>query len=267
MYIKKTWCAGRTIEIKKCYSARYGRKIPRGVNENETREAQAKVNYRRALGELRRLLNANFHAGDIHAVFTYPMNPPPTPQQAKADREKFIRKLRKLYADHGDDLKYIVVTEYTHKRIHHHMILNEPSFSTKLIKALWKDYLACTYYTDEERARGEPLHLRFPWSVLDDSGQYGELAAYVLKETEKSHREPGASQKRRYSCSRNLVHPVPVVEIIDAKRWRKEAAERKGYYIDKIASRDDVDPFSGLPIQETVYVEITREQRRVRRRC
>ena len=105
------------------------------------------------------------------------------------------------------------------------------------------------------------MHLRFPWSPLDDSGQYGELAEYLIKETDKSRNDPDAICKRRYRQSRNLIHPKPVVEIIDAKQWRKEAAQRKGYYIDKNASFDGVSEETGLPVQETVYVAIVPIQR------
>ena len=129
------------------------------------------------------------------------------------------------------------------------------------VKRLWKQLLAETYYTPEEQKRGEPLHLRFPWSPLDDSGQYGELAEYLIKETDKSRNDPDAICKRRYRQSRNLIHPKPVVEIIDAKTWRKEASERKGYYIDKNLSFNTISDEAGLPVQETVYVAIMPIQR------
>lgn len=267
VYLRKTWRAGRTVEIKKTYSARYGRKIPRGETVAESSEAQIKVNRDKAVAELRRILNANFAPGDWHAMFTYPQEVPPTPEQAKADREKFLRKLGRLYKSLGSELKRVTVTEYAHKRIHHHIVINDLPGGMKPVKALWKEYIAETYYTKEERARGEPLHLRFPWSVLDDSGQYGELAEYLIKETEHTHRQAHGAQKWRYSCSRNLVRPKPKVEVISAKQWKKEPPERRGYYIDKNASYDGMSAVTGLPVQETVYVEITREQRHIRMRC
>lgn len=254
MYIRKTWKAGRTVEVKKTYSARYGRKIPRGENIAHTREAQERVNYKNAVDELRRVLNANYHPGDWHAVFTYPNNKPPSPQQAKRDMDAFIPLLRKLYRQLGVELKYVQPTEYKHKRVHHHMVIPNLPGGMKPVKRLWKQLLAETYYTEKEREMGEPLHLRFPWSPLDDSGQYGELAEYLIKETDKSRNDPDAICKRRYRQSRNLIHPKPVVEIIDAKTWRKEAAQRKGYYIDKSASFNGVSE-DGLPMQETIYVE------------
>ena len=264
VYIRKTWKAGRTVEVKKTYSARYGRKIPRGENVGTTGKAQESVNYRNAIAELRRTLNANFQPGDWHAVFTYPNDKPPTATQAYRDKGVFMRRLRKLYRDMGMELKYVHICEYQHKRIHHHMVIPNLPEGMAPVKRLWKELLAETYYTEEERERGEPLHLRFPWSPLDDSGQYGELAEYLIKETNKSRNDPTAICKRRYSQSRNLIHPKPVVEIIDAKQWRKEAAQRKGFYIDKNASFEGISEENGLPVQETIYVAISRV---VRKRC
>ena len=261
MYIRRTWRAGRTVEVKKTYSARYGRKIPRGNNIGTTSTAQEEVNRRNAIAELRRTLNANYKPGDWHAIFTYPNDKPPTPTWAYRDMDKFLRWLRPLYKEHGVELKYVQPTEYKHKRIHHHMVIPNLPGGMEPVKRLWKRLLAETYYTEEERERGEPLHLRFPWSPLDDSGQYGELAEYLIKETDKSRNDPGAICKRRYRQSRNLIHPKPVVEIIDAKQWRKEAAQRKGYYIDKKVSFEGVSEENGLPVQETVYVEICRRVR------
>ena len=261
MYIRKTWKAGRTVEVKKTYSARYGKKIPRGENIKQTSDAQETVNRRMAVAELRRTINANFGPGDWHAVFTYPNAKPPTPKQAYRDMDVFLRRLRQLYKKEGAELKYIQPTEYKHKRIHHHMVMPNLIGGMEPVKRLWKQLIAETYYTPEEQERGEPLHLRFPWSPLDDSGQYGELAEYLIKETDKSRNDPDAICKRRYRQSRNLIHPKPVVEIIDAKQWRKEAAQRKGYYIDKEASFEGINEENGLPMQETIYVAIMPLQR------
>lgn len=264
MYIRKTWKAGRTVEVKKTYSARYGRRIPRGENIRTTGKAQEEINRRNAIAELRRTLNANFKPGDWHGVFTYPQRIPPTPAQAKRDMDIFLRRLRALYKTMGAELKYVQPTEYQHTRIHHHMVMpNLPGGMTP-VQEEWKRVIAENYYTPEERERGEPRYLRFRWSPLDDSGQYGKLAEYLIKETDKSRNDPDAVCKRRYRQSRNLIHPKPVVEIIDAKQWRKEAAQRKGYYIDKNASFEGISEENGMPIQETIYVALAPV---IRQRC
>lgn len=264
MYIRKTWKAGRTVEVKKTYSARYGKKISRGDNIQHTSKRQEDINRRNAIAELRRTLNANFGPGDWHSIFTYPQKVPPTPEQAKRDMNLFLRRLRVLYRERDSELKYVQATEYKHKRIHHHIVIPNLSCGMEPVRQLWKRLIAETYYTPGERAMGQPLYLRFRFSPLDDSGQYGKLAEYLIKETDKSRHDPDAICKRRYRQSRNLVHPQPVVEIIDAKRWRQEAAPRKGYYIDKEASFSAVSEDTGLPVQETIYVLVALT---VRKRC
>ena len=50
--------------------------------------------------------------------------------------------MRKSYRKEGQELKYIVVTEYKNTKIHHHIIINDyiaiGSNTIKLIKAIWK---------------------------------------------------------------------------------------------------------------------------------
>lgn len=256
MYIKKTWRAGRTVEVKKTQSFRYGKRVPRGNNLRQTSDAQSAVNRRNAVAELRRLLNANFSPGDWHCVFTYPQATPPNKEQARQDLDRFLRKLRKVYRDRGAELKYVAVTEYRHSRIHHHIVLPDLPGGMKPVKATWKQLVAETYYTPEERERGEPLHLRFPWSELDGSGQYGALAEYLIKETDDTRRKPDGRVGRRYRASRNLHHPQPVVEEVSAKEWRREPPKRKGFYIDKNGSWEGVSEENGLCIQETIYVAL-----------
>ena len=258
MYIRKTWKAGRTVEVKKTYSARYGKKIPRGNNIGHTSDAQETVNRRNAVAELRRILNANYNPGDWHAVLTYPQEKVPQPLQAKADMDLFLRRLRQLYRTKGKELKYVQVTEYKHTRIHHHIVLPALREGYEAIRLLWKELIAETYYTPKQAEEGHPLYLHTRWSPLDDSGQYGKLAEYLIKETDKSRKDPNAICKRRYRASRNLIRPKPVVEIIDAKAWKKEAPQRKGYYIDKTVSFDGISEENGMPVQETIYVGISR---------
>ncbi len=256
MYIKKTWKAGKTVEVKKTYSARFGKKLARSENLLDTSKAAEKVNRDNAIANLRRILNENFRPGDWHAIFTYPQTVPPNEEEAREDRRRFLRLLKAVYAEQGAELRAVSVTEWTHKRIHHHIILpNLPDM--KPVKALWKQLLSAKYYTDEERRNGEPLHLRFPWSPLDDSGQYGELAEYLVKETDKSRKLRG-KYCRRYSCTKNIVRPQPKVEIISAAEWRDEPPQRKGYYIDRDASFSGISEYTGLPIQETIYVSLAR---------
>lgn len=246
--------------MKKTYSARYGKKLPRVGNLLPTSKAQEKVNQQIAVDELRRILNANFKPGDWHADFTYPQEVPPSQAKAKEILQLFLRKLRRLYREMNVDLKYVSVTEYERKRIHHHLVLPNTPDEMRAVKRLWRTVLQDQFYSKEERERGEPRHLVFRWSQLDTSGQYGELADYLIKETSRTRKAKNPFSKRRYCCSKNIVHPKPTVELISAKEWKKEPPQLKGHYIDKNESFNGTSNENGLPMQITVYVKVMRMQ-------
>ena len=108
----------------------------------------------------------------------------------------FWRRLKAEYKKNGEELKYIVVTEYKNKAIHHHTIINNPDGMnvTKIIKALWDGI-----------PKVNPL-----WS----DGQYKELAAYLIKETDQTFKEEDSGVKQRYSRSRNLIVPQPKTKVV-----------------------------------------------------
>ena len=150
MYLKKTWRAGATIEVKKTYSARYGKKMARGDNIAETTDAQKRVNMKNAIDELRRILNANFQPGDWHAIFNYPMKRAPSVEEAIRDRDRLLREMRRIYREHGVELKRVSTLEIG-GRPHHHMVINALPGGMAPVKKAWRRILADTYYTEEER--------------------------------------------------------------------------------------------------------------------
>ena len=63
-YLKKTYFAGKTIEVEKCYTNRYGKKGQKRRDKvKPTSEQQKEINKRNAEKMLRLLLNANFVGG------------------------------------------------------------------------------------------------------------------------------------------------------------------------------------------------------------
>lgn len=239
MYLIKTYEAGSTIEVYKTYSKRYGRKIPRGAKKGRTPPDVMKVNDRNAEAELRRVLNANFRPKDYHLVLTYEGEQPPSQEEAKAALERFIRKCRAEYKREGLEFKYVAVTEYLHTRIHHHIVV--PRAELSRIVALWGGIVRV--------------------SVLDNSGQYGALAAYLIKETTKTMRVPGSLHKRRWTGSRNLIHPQPKVEVVKAKAWREEPKAIKGYILDRDSVRNGVSAVTGMPMQFYRLIAIAAQER------
>lgn len=232
MYIKKIYIAGVTIEIEKTYSGRYGKKIQRSKNENPTPQDVQKVNERKACDELRRSINHNFTYKDLFITLTYQRKYRPTPAEAKARLEKFIRNLRKEYKKHGKELKYIKVTEYgteeEPKAIHHHLIINNIDFA--VITDLW--------------TWGRP-HC----TMLDATGDYSNLANYIIKETRLSFGKKRHPYAKRWTPSRNLEKVEPIIEVVEARKWRKEPVSVKGYVIDVDSIRSGVSDVTGYPYQ------------------
>ena len=94
MYVKRVVTAGLVTETKKMYTTRVHTKgCRREKNRDKTKDAQAKVNERKAEENLRWLLNANFGAGDYHIVLHY-YDKQTTLKQAEEDKAKFLRRLR-----------------------------------------------------------------------------------------------------------------------------------------------------------------------------
>lgn len=178
-------------------------------------------------------LNANFCHGDILVTYTY--DNLPQIAQAKKDRADHIRKLQQEMRKCGAELKYIAVTEYKNHRPHHHIVMN--CRDEELIVKLW--------------TKG---HVRI--SYLDDTGNYYKLAEYLIKETTKTFREPGGEHKRRYTCSRSIVHPVAKREEVSVSELTEDPQPIKGYYIPEDCNRRFEHPVTGLEHLEYIMVAV-----------
>jgi len=240
MYFKTSVKAGATIEVIKSYSKRVGVKT-RSDKKMVTKEEMEKINQMNAERKLRLKLNANFGVDDLFITLTYPKDERPSPEQAKKNIKKFLDSMRKEFKKLGTELKYINVTEYQRTSIHHHLVINhiEGKDVSKIVRKLWKF--------------GRPN-----FKYLDESGQYKDLAAYLIKETSKSFKENDGGHMQRYSCSRNLIMPEPKTQVIrKSARWAPEPKPIKGYYIDKETVYNGIDPFTGLAYQKYTMVSLS----------
>lgn len=229
MYIQKKTYAGRTVRVQKHYSARIGVKgIARNPNAQKSSEQMKKQNQRNALNNLTDLLCENFCKDDMHIVLTYRREYAPTPEESKKQLDKFLRKARKVYREQGKELKYIAVTEYQNKRIHHHLIVN--AIDARLLQNVW------------EYGRLRPTY-------LDGTGDYAQLAAYLIKETAKTYEMEDAPQRKRYTCSRNLKRPQVEIKKQSPKRWMPTPRVPKGYMLIPDSLYNGFDRF-GFPVQE-----------------
>lgn len=232
--IKETCVAGRTIEhvIKLPSGCHKGKRAQR---MNATPENVKKINDIIAERNFRRLINHNFGYGSGHYTLTYGHDEP-TPAEAKKHLKNFLNRLK--YAM-GDELKWIAVTEYENKRIHHHVIIN--TCDAALINKKWgKGWVKPT--------------------LFDDSGDYHLLANYLIKETQKTFRDEDCPTKRRYSCSRNLEKPIVKRESVSIAALFDDPKAIKGYYIAKDSIRRYTHPVTGLDYLE--YTEIALDKPR-----
>ncbi|WP_373482879.1 hypothetical protein [Acetobacterium sp.] len=207
-----------------------------------TSEQMQVINERNAETKLRRLINTNYGQGDLHIVLTYAKEKRLAPEKAKIELEKFIRKIRAEYRKNNEELRYILVTEYKRKSIHHHLIANTIDHVTA------KDF-------DRIWTNG-----RINFTPLDDKGQYSDLAAYLIKETRKTFREPGSPSRKRWNASKNLKKPEIKKEIIKAKEWRKVPEPVKGYIIDTDSIREGFHDFTGWPYQVYSMIRVAKEE-------
>lgn len=231
--------AGITIEVIKCMP-----KGCRGSQRKTTPEEIAESNMRQAARKLARKINANFKPGDWHVVLKYKKEDRPTPKQAQKNIKKLIDGLREIYKKNGFPLKYIHVTEYLNKAIHHHLIINNVNDGVKTtveyIRILWKG-----------DGRGSKQFI-----PLYDDGEYKGLADYLIKETEKTFREKESPFHQRYSCSRNLIDPKPHSRIRRVKTtWDQNPKPRPGYYIDQDTLFNGTDKL-GYPYQRYVMIKL-----------
>ena len=229
--IRETIIAGHTI-LRRVMMSHPREKEQRKPKSNPTRESVQKNNERIATRKAVALINANFVPGDYHVTLTYRGNPPEQ-QKAKKDMDNFIRRMKREYEKQDRELRYFQVTEYKHKRIHHHIVMS---------------------YIDEAIIRGQWKEGYVRFSVLDTERNYAKLAEYLVKETSKTFRDPENATKRRWRASKNLIRPVVKREIVSVRQLFEDPKPLEGYYIDRDSVRRYEYPFTELEHLEYIMV-------------
>lgn len=227
-YVEQRVYAGKTVEIKRYH--RY-RNMPKGEKRGqrlkETTVYQEEVNRKNSEDKLRWILNTNFVGGDFHLVLRYKHQkgePYRTAEEMQADMKRFLRNMRARYKKRDLEFKYVYVFEIGVRSSRHiHIVLNQ--IGMEEIRKCWPHgYVTCT--------------------PLDSSGDYRLLASYLIKYSDKTFRNVGRLQGKRYSCSRNLAQPVIKRKIIKrSSTFRDEAIPQRGYYIDTDTIESGVDFF------------------------
>lgn len=227
--IRETCVAGACIDVTiKLNTMAHGARKPKS---NPTSDAVRENNDRLAEKNLTRLLNANFYPGDLHVTLTY--EEAPTKEEAEKEKQNFLRRMSREFKKIEKEFRWVAVTEHENHRIHHHIVMSY--IDMRIIHKQWK--------------RG---HIRS--SVLDATRNYSVLANYLIKETQKTFRQASNATKRRYSCSRNLVKPIVVREVMSSVQLYEKPRDIKGYHIDENSIRYYTHPFTQLEHLEYMMV-------------
>lgn len=161
-----------------------------------TPEAQVRVNQRRKMRWVSRMVNLNFDRSSWMIVLDYDDGMyPDSMDEAKRNVQNFIRRLRAIYKKAGALLAYIYSTERGCEtgRTHHHLIISG-GVAKDVILGVWKSSKRCF-----------AEHLEF-----SENG-YSDLAVYTAKKSER--------WERSFTTSKNLKRPEPMADDdADARR-------------------------------------------------
>ncbi|MFV0413328.1 MAG: hypothetical protein ACK5L3_08670 [Oscillospiraceae bacterium] len=216
--------AGDVIEVTETCSSRLGKHDKKAPRQNPTPLEMQKVNDEIAEATLRHLMFCNFKPGDWHCVLTYRREDRPTPQQSKANLQKFIEETRKYFRKSlGKEFKYIHTTEYEASAIHHHIVIE--GVDIRPLQKIW-------------RAAGGGMLRGTP---INDLNHITNLAYYLIKET-KNRYDGAGRHVRRWAASKNLKRPT-VKRTPIKKVWNRTPQPYKGYYLQKFEDGDVVKTY------------------------
>lgn len=239
-YMKETCVAGRTIEVRKYYN--FHTPPPgehRGIREKPTPERVKRANRRKAETDLRRLMNANFTDADYSLTLTYRKGEEPKSiADLREDAAAYARKLTKIYKKQEIPFKWIyTVGAGTHRRHIHILVSALPDMG--MVSDAWeKGHVSMT--------------------KLYSDGNYGELAAYYIKNAEDTKQEEinqGLKPRRRFNTSHNLIKPKVTKERIASKEFRKTPRPMKGYQIIKDTIVHGISDLTGMPYLSYIQIK------------
>ena len=236
MYLRKEYDLGNVRFIEKHYPGNYGAPgMKRRKKKEPTPEDVKKQNDKRKARRLQMLILRNFMEGDWYLTLTYRKEErPESIEEAKKQRKKFIRDLRKQYRKAGHELKYIIVTERGERgACHHHIIIQDITDGSMNVK---KAVMDCWKYGGKHF---EPLY---------EDGNYERLAEYISKTATKEEQKGG----RTFARSQNLIVPEPKVEKIHAGRWAWNPKAPVGWYIVKDSLENGENIYTGKPYQRYI---------------
>ena len=225
----------REYEYK--YYGNYGAKGEKRLPKKKTTPEQIRrQNHSNKVKKIRRKLKNNFYEGDYWITFTYKKDTAKTIEEVMEDLKKMMEKLRRKYSKAAVPMKWIRRIEIGSKGgIHAHMVLNRIEGLDITLQKLW-------------------THGHVNIEILD--GNYDNLAEYIAKEPTDQQKklmrsmDIPESKLIRYSCSRNLVEPLPEREEKSHKTMKSifnnDLEPHKGFYIDRDSIIKGINYVTGM---------------------
>lgn len=157
-----------------------------------TKASVAEANRKASLEKLTWELNENFCIDDWWATLTYrePLSKARTYEEIKDDLRLFLRRMRNSCRKQGIEFKCKFSIEVGKKGARHiHMVMNR--VDAALVRKAWTFGIA-------------DLRAVYPQT---DKGTFDEIAAYMIKDSDKTRQVLGNDRIPRYSGTRNLRQP------------------------------------------------------------
>lgn len=198
---KKIYCGDDYLEVDifSLTKNQVNKKGTRAKKERVSLNTQKNLNDKNARRKFSWICEANFAKNSYSVTLTYnDYFLPATLEDAEREMRNYLRRLARRRKKEGlDDLKYIVVTSSRCNeddepvRVHHHILMND-GLDREVIEELWRKSLgkgkgkAAIGFVNCDRIRA------------DYNSGIQRLCSYL---------SGNPKQKRRWSCSQNLVRP------------------------------------------------------------
>lgn len=266
MFIQKTHIGINTIEHEYYFAGKYGLKGEiRAKRKKTTPEQMKKQNQINRENRLRRLIAANFYKNDYWVCLKYKKGTRKSIDEAKKDLSKFLRGMRKEYKVRGEQFKFVYRLEVGKLGgLHVHILFNRIWMCDILASKCW-------------------AHGSINFTPVYELGGFRRLASYICKpvpdeeqmtfgdvfpDFDKYADDNELKQIVKYSTSRNLVRPEPVVKKYSRLTMRKKIQEgpvpRQGYYIDKNSIVVGVNQYTGYSYMHYTEIRIKQKERIVK---
>lgn len=227
-YMEEVCEAGGIIEISKYYAYRaHVKGEKREKRGKPTKEAQKKVNQRKAEKNLRLLMAENFKNEDALVRLDFTKRPGGS-EEMQDLISKAVKKIRREYAGKGKVLRSVYTKEVGPRGGRHiHMLMSRDDMDVlKVLVKCWP-------------------HGRIHIDPITTAPDFSKIAAYFIKYAAKTEETEGKLIGKRWYPSRSLKKPKITKRIIESNRFRENIRKEPGYTLQKDSVRSGVSEFTG----------------------